>query len=59
VLLDVLPEVHQITIDVVIDFCVSAFAGYLPIFLLRTLAEQYPTGTPKHFTINVMLRDER
>ena len=59
VLLDVLPEVHQITIDVIVDLGVSALLGQLPVFLVGRFTEQYPGSTTKDFTVDVMLGDER
>ncbi len=59
VVLDVLPEVYQIAIDIVIDLGVSALLGQLPVFLVGTFPEQYPGSTTKDFTVDVMLGDER
>ena len=57
--LDILPEVDQIAIDIVIDLSVAALLGQLPVFLVGTLSEQYPGGSAKDFAVDVMLRDER
>ncbi len=57
--LDVLPEIDQIPINVVIDFGIAALLGKLPVFLVGALTEQYPGRTAKDFAVDVMLGDER